>query len=547
MTTELSEVELLFSRIVDGVPSPRDEERLAELLQSDAEARRSFRRLTRLHSSLHWGYAAAVVPDASARPAAPAASGRTWLPYAAAIALVVAAAATTTAAWLSGVGQPDRAADAARIGTVTQTQFLADENGRKPWNAGDAVHTGRIAFEDGAIEMRLQNGVTIVLEGRVDVDLHGEMEAFLHEGVAVVRMPEGMSGFRLDTSTTNVLDLGTEFAVKSGAGFVTDVQVYDGAVIASSNSLGRAGRFPKRLEAGQSARFLPQAAGEPIAIPYDENRFVRSLASDLPTETVSESERRAARNWSGRPYFDSIAVQPAVKPIVIDGRLDEWERVAGFARGGQPDAARQAEWADGWMMYDTGHLSIAAHVKDPYPMRSVIDPAVDPDLGWRGGSVQVRLSTDRVMGWPAQANSDSYFAKRGVEPTAEQKAAANNPRLAHLTMWYHAPSKTPCLTIGYGMLAGPLVVNPEGFRGSFVSDADGKGYTLEYAIPWSLLHCGDDPPRSGDVLAAIWQVHWGDEGGHLRRDHCVEIRNPAEPLRINSWNRANTWGKAEYR
>ena len=541
MTGEHTEVELLFSRIVDGVQSPHDEERLAELLKADADARRRFRRLTRLHSSLHWGYAAAVVPDASAHPAAPvpasvSASGRVWLPYAAAIAIFVAAAAMTTAAWLSGVGQPDRAADAAGIGTVTRTLFLADGNGRKPWNAGDAVNTGRIAFEDGAVEITLHNGITIMLEGPVDFDLHGEMEAFLREGVAVVRMPAGMSGFRLSTSTTNVLDLGTEFAVKAD----------DGAVIASSNSLEQGGRFPKRLEAGQSARFLPQAAGEPIAIPYAENRFVRRLAPDLPPETVSESERRAQRGWSGRPYFESIAVQPAFKPIVIDGRLDEWERAAGFARSGRPDTARRPEWVDGWMMYDASHLYIAAHVKDPFPMRSTIDPAVDSDLGWRGGSVQVRLSTDRVMGWPAHANSDQYFADRGVEPTAEQKAAANNPRLAHLTMWFHAPSKTPCLTIGRGMLAGPLAVNPDGFRGSFVSDADGKGYTLEYSIPWSLLHCPDDPPQSGDVLAAIWQVHWGDEGGHLRRDHCVEIRNPAEPPRINSWHRASTWGRAEY-
>jgi ferric-dicitrate binding protein FerR (iron transport regulator) len=543
MTGELTEVELLFSRIVDGVQSPHDEERLAELLQSDADARRIFRRLTRLHSSLHWGYAAAIVPDASAP--APT-SGRAWLPYAAAIAIFLAAAAMTTAAWLSGVGEPDRAADVAGIGTVTRTRFLTYENGREPWNAGDAVNAGRIEFEDGAIQITLRNGVTIMLEGPVDFDLHGEMEAFLREGVAVVRMPEGLSGFRLRTSTTNVLDLGTEFAVKAGAGLVTDVQVYDGAVIASSNSLERGGRFPKRLEAGQSARFLPQAAGEPIAIPYDGNRFVRRLAPDLPPETASESERRAQQRWSGRPYFDTIAVQPAIKPIVIDGRLDEWGRAAGFARSGHPDAARRAEWADGWMMYDAGDLYIAAHVKDPYPMRSTIDPAVDADLGWRGGSVQVRLSTDRIMGWPVHANSDQYFADRGVEPTAEQKAAANNPRLAHLTMWFHAPSKTPCLTIGYGMLAGQLAVNPEGFRGGFVSDADGKGYTLEYSIPWSLLRCPDDPPQSGDVLAAIWQVHWGDEGGHLRRDHCVEIRNPAEPLRINSWHRASTWGRAEY-
>jgi len=133
----------------------------------------------------------------------------------------------------------------------------------------------------------------------------------------------------------------------------------------------------------------------------------------------------------------------------------------------------------------------------------------------------------------------------GIED--EQEALARNPRLAHLTMWFHAPSKTPCLTINHGMLFTNAATNPPGFLGAFVPDADGQGYTMEYAIPWSLLGCDDDPPRRGDVLAAVWQVLWGDEAGRMRREQMVEIRNPDEPLRINVWERAATWGRAEYR
>ncbi|MFM8634784.1 MAG: hypothetical protein ACKOEX_08245 [Planctomycetia bacterium] len=55
------------------------------------------------------------------------------------------------------------------------------------------------------------------------------MQAFLHAGSAVVRVPKGMSGFRLDTTSTDVLDLGTEFAVRVMPDRATDVQVYDGA------------------------------------------------------------------------------------------------------------------------------------------------------------------------------------------------------------------------------------------------------------------------------------------------------------------------------
>jgi hypothetical protein len=241
-----------------------------------------------------------------------------------------------------------------------------------------------------------------------------------------------------------------------------------------------------------------------------------------------------------------MIVTRAIEPVRIDGRLDDWQAAAGFtaSRDGSADCP---EWADGRMMYDDEHLYIAAHVGDPAPMQSMIDPSLDADDGWRGGGVQVRLSTDRGMGWPVNANAPNYYAMRGIAPTAEQKAAATNHRLAHLTMWFHAPSQKACLTIAHGMLVSDLVVDPSGYRGGFVRDTDGKGYVLEYAIPWRLLRCEADPPRAGDTLATAWQVHWSDAGGRLWRDQLIEVRNADEPRRIMIWERGATWGRAEYR
>ena len=436
------------------------------------------------------------------------------------------------------------------LATITRSQFLLAGDAAESLAVGKAIGAGRVSILDGALELTLKNGVVITLEGPADLDLGGEMESFLHDGSAVVRMPEGTDGFRLKTATADVLDLGTEFAVKASHGFFTDVQVYEGAVIATGRSSGTAPRFPKRLEAGQSARFSPHGPEEPEPIPYSESRFVRRLPADagIPLPTASNIPRDVVeeiRQW-GRPQFDSIAVHRAPKTVTIDGRLDEWQEGPGFMsfRDGTPSCPDRA---DGRMMYDDGHLYIAAHVGDPAPMRSVVDPAINPGDGWRGGSVQVRVSTDRQMGWPANGNTAGYFAQRNLEPTPEQKVAARNLRIAHLTLWYHAPSQTPCLTINHGMHLDDLVLNPSGFRAAFTRDADGKGYVLEYAIPWALLNCADDPPRAGDMLAAVWQVNWSNAAGRMRREHMVEIHNPHEPLQIHVWERAATWGRAEYR
>ena len=548
----------LVNRIADGVQSEGDEQQLLDLLGGNHEARREFREFMALHSALQWDYAAlgphAMPPIAPHRkPARPR-----WLVAAFASGVLVAAVAASLlfTNFIAAI-QPRRfPADhlaAEPLGSITNTRFLLVDEASTPLAIGQRFAAGRIALLGGAVELTLSNGVVITLEGPGDLELHDELAAFLHAGSAVVRMPDGMSGFRLDTATTDVLDLGTEFAVKAAPGFVTDVQVFDGAVVASSKSAGDNARFPTRLEAGQAARFSPQGSDEPQPIPYAENRFVRRLPPDsgIPLHINPALGRDVELRVYGRPRIDNIVVSRVREPVTIDGRLDDWRLAPGFAasRDGTDSCP---EWVDGRMMYDDGHLYIAAHVGDPAPMQSSIDPAADPDLGWRGGSVQVRVSTDRQTGWPVSGNSASYYRQRGIVPTDEQKAAADNPRLAHLTMWFHAASQTPCLTIARGMLVGDLEVNPSagqpgGFRGAFTRDADGKGYILEYAIPWRLLNCADDPPQAGDNLAAVWQVYWSDEVGRLQRQHMVEIRNSLEPREINVWERGATWGRAEYR
>jgi hypothetical protein len=132
------------------------------------------------------------------------------------------------------------------------------------------------------------------------------------------------------------------------------------------------------------------------------------------------------------------------------------------------------------------------------------------------------------------------MARRG-QPTRPQD---RSDKLLHLTMWYYEPGKQPCLHIAHGMDFHTDVVNPTQARGAFRKDGDGRGYTLEYAIPWELLSCGNNPPRSGDVLAACWNVLWSDDDGRLWKGLLVDGLNPNE--KGFTYQRAQTWGRAIY-
>lgn len=528
----------LFNRFADGIQSEADDRELAALLRSSAEARRDYRIFMDMHSALHWDSSCLAQPIMP-----PPADGGGPPRMAAAILFALVLGGLSAAfAFLPGRRQE------APLAVITQTKFAIPEEDGQRLEPGQPFVGGRLSLRGGAVELRLRNGVVVVFEGPGELDLIDELSALLSDGNVVVRMPPGMDGFRLRTPTTDVLDLGTEFAVGIRDANVTDVQVYDGAVLASAGPRPQAMRSPKRLEAGEASRFSPQPDAEAVAIAYRPERFVRSLSPDVGIPVGGHPGERIADEVQlfGRPKHDSIAVHRVPAAIAIDGRLDEWALAPGFASTLDGSDAC-VERVDGRMMYDDECLYIAAHVGDPFPLRNIIDPEFDAQSGWRGGGVQVRVSTDRRMGWPARGNSSSYYGHRKIAPTAEQEGWAKNPRLAHLTMWLHAPTQTACLTIADGALRGELRVNPAGYAGAFVPDADGQGYTMEYAIPWRLLHAADDPPQSGDVLAAVWQVHWSDDVGRMQRQHMVEIRNRDEPLRINVWDRAATWGRAEYR
>jgi len=539
----------LVNEAIDG---SLDGGRLAALearLAADPAARRYFLDAMLVHSHL-----AATIPAANPTvlvdlmgcegPPQPAGrSGRFAAAAALAAAMLAAAAVLGGPAVLRGAGRVGSALWATPLATVADARLVLVDEGQRALQPGDALAEGRVSIAGGAVELRLRNGVMLVLEGPVALILQSEMKAFVQSGKVLVRMPRGMSGFRLETPSASLLDLGTEFAVHVGARGATDVQVYDGEVIATGRDpAGRAG-FPRKLLVGDACRFSADAAEAVAGIPFADERFIRSARSEPGKERYFADPVHAAHD-AGTPRSESILVTRPAAAVAIDGRLDDWPAAPGFRR--RRDDASAADSIAGWMMHDAEHLYIAAHVRDPAPMRNAFDPAVEAAEAWRGGGLHVRLSTDRAMGWPADADGPAYFEIHRIVPDAEQVERSSNPRLAHLLMWYHAASRTPCLAVAYGMNVGDQTVSPAGFEGAFAMDRDGQGYVLEYSIPWRVLHAEADPPRPGDTLPVSWQAYWSDASGRLWRDQVIEVRNLREPPRILTFERAAVWGRAEY-
>jgi hypothetical protein len=481
-----------------------------ELLTSD-EAQRFFLSYLELHAGLAWQFRGLECKLPFLRAVQPTrASASPWwrwsLPWAAAAAMFGLAAAV----WLSLRDAPRQP------GADLEPGFAVRETLRGRWADGrevrvsDRVGRGGWSLQNGLISLAGADGVEVLVEGPAVGEWLGAQHLRLTSGTVVVRMPKGRSGFVVETAQMRVIDLGTEFGVSVSQSGDERVQVYDGLVRTEATASGAA----RELKAGSGLRC--SAAGELAPAAFVEDRFIRRMPRTTPITPGGPLYNRSA--------VESVAVTRATNEVSVDGQLTEWNRATFFKSACEPPYAA-TYFVEGGMMYDATHLYVAAHVGDPEPMRN----ASREGFQFAGGSVIVRLSTDRQLGWPLKGINPIF---RPANPSRELLADSTNERVTSLILWHDAKSGRASLGLQHSFELESHAAPPAGWKGAFQKDADGLGYTLEYAIPWRLLHCESDPPRAGDVMGALWTVHWSDADGRICFGQLVDVTNqnpPASP------------------
>jgi len=191
--------------------------------------------------------------------------------------------------------------------------------------------------------------------------------------------------------------------------------------------------------------------------------------------------------------YDRVLVVPAPKAVVLDGDLGDWDLSAAldclFDEALAPRFTARVAF-----LYDAKAFYIGAHFVDDTPLLNRHDPAVEPDRGWAGDCLQVRLCSDPAAPYPLpDSNSD---------------------RICHLTMWYFTDRQLPVLQVQYGMdYHGTKIWTGAQSGLAFRKDREGKGYALEARIPWERLNAAANPPRADDRIALVVQPLWSDGSG----------------------------------
>ena len=95
---------------------------------------------------------------------------------------------------------------------------------------GASLKRGMLALQEGYSEITMNNGVSLILEAPVELELCSVDLVKLNLGTLVAKVPEPAVGFTVLTPNSEVIDLGTEFAVAVAGSGASEVHVLSGEV-----------------------------------------------------------------------------------------------------------------------------------------------------------------------------------------------------------------------------------------------------------------------------------------------------------------------------
>jgi len=213
---------------------------------------------------------------------------------------------------------------------------------------------------------------------------------------------------------------------------------------------------------------------------------------------------------------------PVPGKVVVAGSLDEWD-LSGEMLVYNARSLRDRYAVRVHAMWDRDALYLGLAWRDPTPLRNETDADAAPAEGWMADAFQGRFVTDRQVHLTAWYSS---FRKKSVGVFQYDSAAT--------------PSETKTFR-GEGL----TVTDEGGFQQAFKPTADGRGYTQEIRVPWTLLTKKSDP-KAGLKVRFSGEYFWG--GPKATQWPGVMWADPVDqknPVRIVLYQSPQAWGELE--
>jgi len=205
--------ETLIDELLDGGISEADFLRLEAQLRVDLELRHRYYARLKLENGLR--IESERLGDVRSEPVVPF-----WRKYAIGLSTVASIAlliAIGVSGWKFGQRTLQDSVsnfEPSAAGFAVLSEYLeADWGDGVSLNRGDLLPEGALRLNSGVAQLELFSGVTVVLEGESEFEVHSPMEMTVTKGRIRVLVPPAAQGFKVNTASGEVVDLGTEFAL----------------------------------------------------------------------------------------------------------------------------------------------------------------------------------------------------------------------------------------------------------------------------------------------------------------------------------------------
>jgi len=142
-----------------------------------------------------------------------------------------------------------------------------------------------IVLPRGLMQVVMQRGARVLLHGPCEVTLVDDNTLKLHHGRLAAYVPQQAKRFTVDTPTTRVIDLGTEFGVEVASARRTEFHVFDGSIEVETKAGGR--RFAFEHDEGGTVDDAGRLDRQPS--PFAAARYWRSMPTEEQYRLVTES------------------------------------------------------------------------------------------------------------------------------------------------------------------------------------------------------------------------------------------------------------------
>jgi hypothetical protein len=223
--------------------------------------------------------------------------------------------------------QPYRGKTVAQLKNHLRAEFVYGPRGEVTPPVGVPLPQGTYQLTSGIVEIESNSGAVVTIEAPATFTLADDQCIRVDHGRLAAHVPKSAIGFRVETASATVVDLGTDFAVEAVTGKNSEVHVFNGEVRINLHGSKASSARPLHLTTGKATR-IDFLTGMPAGIDIDEQRFLRRLELEPGTYTQKVLALQPAAYYPMDPVGDGTLLSD-VGPHATDAKID-------FGRASEP-------------------------------------------------------------------------------------------------------------------------------------------------------------------------------------------------------------------